>query len=662
MSQATKICPVVSDLLWPIVTNIIDSDYPQLNVPLSSNLQIDTINVEPCCVQLIEQSFIRFKNRILTKGYHKSYQPTEQSSASTFAPELSRIVVSIKKNNRDSSLKNVCIKDSLNPKLLSDIKIVDESYSLQIIIDENDSIVELTSSHPVGILRGLVTLSQLVQWNPRTQKYILITCGRAMNIIDGPRFKWRGLMVDTSRHYYSIKKLQRILNGMELLKLNVFHWHIVDAQSFPYQSATYPYLAIHGSYEYPKATYDKYGIQYIIKYGASRGIRIIPEFDMPAHTASWGKGYPKLTINCSNLIDEMSGENSIPMIEHGIDSIGLNPLSKFTYLFVKNLLNDVKQSFNDIYLHIGGDEINKKCWETNVDIKHWIETNGNSHATNLQAYFVNKILPFLLDDSTNNKRIPIGWDEMLYLGDPHLHGNSNGQDRVKLPKGTVIQWWRGWVHDVIQRSKERQFFVVQSYPYYLDHLNEKWNQLYRAPLMYGKENDNEVLIGGEACMWSEHIDASTIESTIFSKLPAVAERLWSPELQTKKAGEKSNIGSTARRLNYLLCLLKQRDRLQVGSAYPDYCSDVKVADHTFEHTAISTNKQNYLSKLEKLLLDNDKGTWGRFHRRRLLTYQQDYMINSSSGNAGGHVVSYFASISFFMVFLWILFTSVRSKK
>ena len=494
-------------------------------------------------------------------------------------------------------------------------------------------------------------------------------------------------MLDTARHYYSINALKRVLDGMEMLKLNVFHWHMVDAQSFPFQSTTYPLLAQRGSYDYPDATYDTSDVQSLVDYGSERGIRIVPEFDMPAHTASWGRGYPELIVNCSQLV-EQDGNNQVPMREHGIDLIGMNPLDAKTYAFVANVLQDVFNAFDDLYIHIGGDEVSKECWETNPAIRHWIETNGSTHASNLQAYFVNRILPFITGTSTSantpasegpaaftKKKIPMGWDEILDLGDPTMHGNANGQDVVHLPKGTIIQWWRGWVPNVIEKAKKRQFHVVQSYPYYLDHLNEDWVTMYKARLSYQEEDaTGDVLIGGEACMWSEHLDSETVESTVFSKLPAIAERLWSTQAATAEAIETHTIGKTARRMNYALCLLKQREGIHVGPAYPDYCSEV-VKDGGTVISAKPMNggggggggsNGNNKDKVDSLLVGQLGGGQNMLHRRHLLatttvdqqTHQDNRFLSAGGGGASVHPSA--VAIAFLSL-LWVLVHSLRAS-
>ena len=693
-------CPVHQQL-WPLVATIVNSDFPPILLRLDSNFQVDTTNVDASCRVPIEAAVTRFKTRAFTQAFHRDYQSTpthqlnpQQSQPEQPSPQSSQqqsvtLAVSITTTTTTTPIVQACTNNHIDAHLLSNLTVLDETYSIRINVDTTNTRIELSASHPVGILRSLVTLSQLVQWNPHTRAHALLTCGPALNIMDGPRFSWRGLMVDTARHYYPVQTLKKILNGMEMLKMNVLHWHLIDAQSFPYQSKTYPLLAEKGSYDYPDATYNDRDIAMLIEYGSNRGIRLVPEVDMPAHTSSWGAGYPELIVDCPDLVrnDGRHQGQRVPMVEHGIDRISLNPLQNETYVFVQQLLQDIFHSFDDQYLHIGGDEVNKECWETNEEIKAWININGSAHASNLQAYFTNHILSYLKESSPggaggdggggggggsnsgtgighrSNNRIPIGWDEILDLGDPSLHGNANGRDQVHLPKGTIIQWWRGWKKDVVHRAKARGFRVIQSYPYYLDHLDTTWLDMYSASL------SNEDVIGGEACMWSEHIDSTTIESTVFSRLPAVAERLWSSELSTNQATQQVNIDSTARRMNYMLCLLKQRDEIQVGPAYPDYCSAAHVSpaksskrerfqvsrEDTIASTTSSGRTRQQQQQQQLLLVGGNSD--GALHRRHLLWSSGGATMRESSVANFVHP----STVVSLMVALWFVFCIISFR-
>ena len=207
-------CPHVNSLLWPIPTTVLNTNEPDVAVPLfPALLHLDASNInDPTCTPTITAAFQRFVKRISTKGYHKNYRHIEPTPV-TSTPPVSRLVVAVTAAGKGKAPSKPCSNKSLNPALLSTLERTDEDYTLQITITDQDTRVDLQSSHPVGILRGLVTLSQLVKWNPRTEHHQLQTCGTEMKIMDGPRFKWRGLMFDTARHYYSIDALKSVNNA-----------------------------------------------------------------------------------------------------------------------------------------------------------------------------------------------------------------------------------------------------------------------------------------------------------------------------------------------------------------------------------------------------------------------------------------------------------------
>jgi len=153
--------------------------------------------------------------------------------------------------------------------------------------------------------------------------------------------------VDTSRHYIYKSVLYKILDGMSYNKLNVFHWHIVDDHSFPYESITYPELHEMGAYT-SFMVYSQQDVQNVIEYARLLGIRVIPEFDTPGHTRSWGVSHPEILTKCYDAF---------------IGKLGpIDPTKETTYTFVNNLLDELKSVFPDQYFHIGGDEVEFECW------------------------------------------------------------------------------------------------------------------------------------------------------------------------------------------------------------------------------------------------------------------------------------------------------------
>ena len=220
----------------------------------------------------------------------------------------------------------------------------DESYELTVTPQG----AKLNAANPLGILRGLQTFLQLVELTPSGYSVASVT------IRDQPRFPWRGLMIDVSRHWLPIEVIKRNLDGMEAVKLNTFHWHLSDNQGFRIESKKYPKLQELGS-DGKFFTQDQ--VKEVIAYARDRGIRVIPEFDLPGHSTSFFVGYPEL--------GSAPGPYSIER-EYGIFDPAMDPTKESTYKFLDGFIGEMAALFPDAYFHIGGDEVNGKGWDGNA--------------------------------------------------------------------------------------------------------------------------------------------------------------------------------------------------------------------------------------------------------------------------------------------------------
>lgn len=365
----------------------------------------------------------------------------------------------------------------------------DESYTLEV----TDSTARLDAATPLGVLHGLQTFLQLVQVG--TQGFVV----PAILIRDQPRFPWRGLLIDVGRHFEPVRVIERNLDGMEVVKLNVLHLHLSDYQGFRVESKVLPKLYQMGS---EGQYYSQAELREMIAYGRDRGIRIVPEFDMPGHSTSWFVGYPKL-----------ASEPGPYSVEHklGVFDPAMDPTRESTYAFLDAFIGEMAALFPDRYFHIGGDEVNGKAWEQNRQIQGFMKSHHLKGSADLQQYFNVRLQPIV----RKHGKIMMGWDEVL---------------NPRLPDDVVIQSWRG--QESLADAARHRHPAVLSYGYYLDLMYPAARHYEVDPMADGAANlspeEKQRILGGEACMWGEFVWSETIDSRVWPRAAAVAERLWSP--------------------------------------------------------------------------------------------------------------------------------------
>jgi hexosaminidase len=366
----------------------------------------------------------------------------------------------------------------------------DESYSLEI----NPAGAKLDAVTPLGIMHGLQTFLQLVQ---TTSDGFAV---QAIAIQDKPRFPWRGLMIDVGRHFIPLDVLKRNLDGMAAVKLNVFHWHLSENQGFRVESKKFPKLQEMGS---DGLYYTQDQVRDLIAYARDRGIRVVPEFDMPGHSTAWFVGYPELASG--------PGPYQIER-KWGVFDPAMDPTQERTYMFLDGFIGEMASLFPDQYFHIGGDEVNGKQWDANPNIQAFMRAHGLKSNQDLQAYFNTRVQKIV----SKHGKTMVGWDEIL---------------RPDLPKDIVVQSWRG--QDSLAAAAKLGYRGILSFGYYVD-LNWPASRHYAVdPMTGGAANlspeEKQRILGGEACMWSEYVSPENIDSRIWPRTAAIAERLWSPQ-------------------------------------------------------------------------------------------------------------------------------------
>jgi hexosaminidase len=434
----------------------------------------------------------------------------------------------------------------------------DESYVLEVSASGS----KLTAPTSLGTLHGLQTLLQLVEVSADG------FAAPSVTIQDKPRFPWRGLMIDSARHFIPVDVIRRNLDGMEAVKLNVFHWHLSENQGFRVESKKYPKLHELGS---DGLYYTQEEIREVVAYARERGIRVVPEFDMPGHSTAWFVGHPELA----------SGKGPYEIERRwGIFDPAMDPTNEKVYKFLDELIGEMAKIFPDHFFHIGGDEVNGKEWDANPKIQAYMKEHGIKNNDALQAYFSGRVQKLVV----KHGKIVVGWDEVLVPG---------------VPKDIVIQSWRG--QSSLAQAAKQGYRGILSNGYYLD-LGWPAARHYAVDPMSGDAANLSVaekqqILGGESCMWAEYVNPENVDSRIWPRNAAIAERFWSPQEVRDPASMYARLDFISTRLEWLGLTHKTyyRRMLQriAGAASLDEFAALKtltdlvepVKDYTREQTA-----------------------------------------------------------------------------
>lgn len=388
----------------------------------------------------------------------------------------------------------------------------DESYVLEVTTTG----AKLTAPTPLGAIHGLQTFLQLVDVSPGG------FAAPALTIQDKPRFPWRGLMIDSARHFIPLDVIRRNIDAMEAVKMNVFHWHLSENQGFRVESRKFPKLHEMGS---DGLYYTQEEMRDVITYARDRGIRVVPEFDMPGHSTAWFVGHPELA----------SGKGPYEIERKwGIFDPAMDPTNEKVYKFLDELIGEMAKVFPDHYFHIGGDEVNGKEWDANPKIQAFMKAHGIKSNEALQAYFSGRVQKLV----TKHGKTVVGWDEVLVAG---------------VPKDIVIQSWRGQAS--LAQAAKQGYRGILSNGYYLD-LGWSAARHYAVDPLSGdaanlSAEEKQRILGGESCMWAEYVSPENVDSRIWPRNAAIAERLWSPQEVRDPASMYARLDLISARLEWL---------------------------------------------------------------------------------------------------------------
>nr|XP_010910083.1 beta-hexosaminidase 2 [Elaeis guineensis] len=503
--------------VWPKPTNV---SWPvPIAIPLSPSFHI--LSPYPNH-RYLRRAVARYSRLLLSERHRPLVPPVVNISAS--AAPLSALVLSV----ADPSIP-------LHHG-------VDESYSLSIAPPSSSgSAANLTAATAWGAMRGLETFSQLAWGDPPA-----IPAG--ISLSDRPRFPHRGLLLDTGRSFYPVSDLLRTIRTMSHNKLNVFHWHLADSQSFPLLLPSELNLALKGSYG-PSMRYSPSDVRKVVHFAMSHGVRVVPEIDTPGHTGSWAGAYPEI-VTCANKFWSPPGGEPLAA-EPGTGQ--LNPLNPKTYQVVRNVLRDAAGLFPEPFYHAGADEINPACWKDDEAVRDFVSTGGT--LDELLEIFINTTYPFIVGFN----RTAVYWEDVL------LSSAVKVGPGVLPKETTVLQTWNNGPENTKRLAAAGYRVIVSSADfYYLDCGHggwvgndsrydrqvadepgkpfnyaggnggswcapfKSWQRVYDYDITYGlSEEEAGRVLGGEVALWSEQADGAVLDGRLWPRAAAMAEALWS---------------------------------------------------------------------------------------------------------------------------------------
>jgi len=410
-------------------------------------------------------------------------------------------------------LVSVQSEDEAYPTLLTD-----ESYTISIV--GFSPTIKIVANNVYGAIRAMETLSQIIVYDFDSDSYST----PIMEIQDSPRYPHRGMLLDTARHFQPMSAIKKTIDALSYAKYNVFHWHVVDTQAFPFQSLSSPKLW-DGSYT-SQEKYTHAEIAEVVEYGRLRAVKVMIEFDVPGHAASWCVGYPEIcpSPSCLQPLDP-STDATFDLIERLLQECTIPASGESESLFPYDLV------------HLGGDEVSYDCWEQSPHIQAWEKEQGLDGSEDVYKYFVDRVSQMAIAQGKH----PVQWVEVFeHFGD-------------KLDNNTIVHVWKDKsTMDGVLQAGYRALLSDEDL-WYLDHEDILWDAMYTNEPTDGLSagSDPSLIMGGESCMWAENVDPSDLDNTIWPRAAAVSERLWTPK-------DKTDVVAALDRIETFRCLLVQR--------------------------------------------------------------------------------------------------------
>nr|BAN29056.1 lysosomal beta-N-acetylglucosaminidase [Spodoptera frugiperda] len=450
--------------------------------------------------------------------------------------------------------------DNENPNIKEFSLDMDESYSLRIEVTSDSINATIKGATFFGVRHGLETLSQLVVYDDIRNQMLIV---RDVSISDKPVYPYRGILLDTARNFYTIDAIKATIDAMAAVKLNTFHWHITDSQSFPFEMSKRPELTRLGAYS-PFKVYTKNDIAEVVEYALVRGVRVLPEFDAPAHV---GEGWEDTGLTVCF--------KATPWRHYCVEPPcgQLNPTREELYEYLEDIYSEMAESFQPDIFHMGGDEVSEKCWNSSEEIQNFMIQNRwnldsagflklwNHFQTKAEhkAYKAfNKTLPLILWTSTltDYNIVDKYLDKDKYIiqvwttgTDPQVEGLLKKGYRLIMSNYDALYFDCGFGSWVGKGNNWCSPYIG-------------WHKVYENSPAAIAGHHKDLILGGEAALWSEQSDSATLDGRLWPRAAALAERLWAEPHEDWKAAEPR--------------MLHVRERLvrmgvQADSLEPEWC-------------------------------------------------------------------------------------------
>jgi hexosaminidase len=476
---------------------------------------------------------------------------------------------------------------------------VDESYTLE--IKERSQSIIIVAKTVWGALHAFTTLQQIVISDGQGGLFV----EQPVSITDSPLYPFRGIMIDSGRNFLGLKKIYEQIDGMALSKLNVLHWHLDDSQSWPVQMSSYPQMT-KDAYS-PREVYTSGDIKGVISYAKARGIRVIPEVDMPGHASSGWKQVDPDIVACQN---SWWSNDNWPLHTGVEPNPGqLDIINNKTYEVVEKVYNELSGIFTDNFFHVGGDEIHDNCYNFSSRTQDWFAANTSRTYDDLLQLWTDRAIPIFKKGKTNRRLIM--WEDVL-TASPHAHS---------VPKDVIMQSWNGGLDNIKTLTSAGYDVIVSSSDFlYLDcghggwvsndprydvmsnpdannpNFNygagggswcapyKTWQRIYDFDFTSGlSAAEKKHILGATAPLWSEQVDDTVVSSKMWPRAAALAELLWSGNRNA--AGQKRATEMTARILNFREYLIA--NGVQAAPLMPKYClQHPHACDLYYNQTAV----------------------------------------------------------------------------